>query len=578
MNHINRKKLVWEIIGIFGIFSIIYLVIKKDNIYIQTHDFLDSNISWIKMLKDNHLFWIGNGSVPFLGGIDRNYLYSELKAYTWLYMLFPIFTAMIIGWYLKIIISIAGFIYLGKTLKDEYCGDREDMIIWCGFLYGVAPTYPPVAFAFASLPFLLGILIRCYHKFRWKYILVLLLYPMLSDFSLFGIFICGYLVLYFVIDWIVKKRARWSVLGCLCVLAVGYIIVEWRLFAVMLFSGEQSLRSTMSYEYVNGLTALKDAVTVFIRGYYHAGSLHTYVVLPVCMINIFVTNLSYIKNRQYSKLYKDSINWLLLWIIFNCMIYALNEMKWFKGLVSNLIPALRGFSFTRTIWFNPFLWYFMFFLVLCRIKWDKVVYTVAVLAGIVVCIGPETYNQIFFNCLLTVCNVVGEEKIEALVGRDLELLTYKEFYSTELFEEIKKDIDYEGEWSVAFGMHPAILEYNGISTLDGYLSYYPQSYKEQFRKLIEPELEIDPDNREYFDSWGGRAYIYSNEISYNPAKIMSQDEADMNIDPEVFRDMKGKYIFSRVRICNADALGIELLNQYQREGSPYTIYLYALKN
>ena len=575
----KQIKQYWAyfLIGIFFIITITYILINQNNIYIQIHDCLDSNIVWIKMLKDNHIFGAKEAVVPFLGGINRNYLYSELKIYMWLYMLFPVFPAMIIGWYLKIIMAIAGFVYLGNSISDDKEKRKTSILLWCGFLYGVAPTYPPVAFAFASLPFLLGILIRCYHKFRWKYILALLLYPMLSDFSLFGIFICGYLVLYFVIDWIVKKRARWSVLGCLCVLAVGYIIVEWRLFAVMLFSGEQSLHSIMSYEYANGLTALKDAVTVFIRGYYHAGSLHTYIVLPVCVIYIFVMDLSYIKNRQYWKLCKDPINWLVLWIIFNCIVYALDEMRWFKGLVSNLIPALQGFSFARTIWFNPFLWYFMFFLVLCRIKWDKVVYIVAVLAGIVVCIGPETYNQIFFNCLLTACNVLGEEKIEAFVGRDLELLTYKEFYSTELFEKIKEDIHYQGEWSIAFGMHPAILEYNGISTLDGYLSYYPQSYKEQFRKLIEPELDIDPDNREYFDSWGGRAYIYSNEISYNPARIMSRDEADMNIDPKVFRDMKGKYIFSRVRICNADALGIELLNQYQREGSPYIIYLYQLK-
>lgn len=59
--------------------------------------------------------------------------------------------------------------------------------------------------------------------------------------------------------------------------------------------------------------------------------------------------------------------------------------------------------------------------------------------------------------------------------------------------------------------------------------------------IIEPELSIDPENREYFDSWGRRAYLYSDEISYNPAVIMSQEEADLNIDSSVFREMDGKY-------------------------------------
>ena len=31
------------------------------------------------------------------------------------------------------------------------------------------------------------------------------------------------------------------------------------------------------------------------------------------------------------------------------------------------------------------------------------------------------------------------------------------------FSEIKKQIGYNGEWSVAFGMHPAVIEYNGCN-------------------------------------------------------------------------------------------------------------------
>ena len=35
------------------------------------------------------------------------------------------------------------------------------------------------------------------------------------------------------------------------------------------------------------------------------------------------------------------------------------------------------------------------------------------------------------------CDIIGEENVEKIVGRKLELLTYREFYSEELFEEIK---------------------------------------------------------------------------------------------------------------------------------------------
>ena len=84
---------------------------------------------------------------------------------------------------------------------------------------------------------------------------------------------------------------------------------------------------------------------------------------------------------------------------------------------------------------------------------------------------------------------IGRERFNrAFQNRTSGVLSYREFYSTKLFEKIKREIGYNGEWSVAFGMHPRVLQYNGISTLDGYSSYYPQAYKEQFRKLIAPDL------------------------------------------------------------------------------------------
>ena len=104
----NQKiKNNWSYISIvfFFIVTLTYIVIKGEGIYIQIHDNLDSNIAWLKMLKDNHLFWKIYAKVPFLRGINRNYLYSEWKAYSWLYMLLPTFIAMVVGWYGKIMID-----------------------------------------------------------------------------------------------------------------------------------------------------------------------------------------------------------------------------------------------------------------------------------------------------------------------------------------------------------------------------------------------------------------------------------------------------------------------------------------
>ena len=127
---------------------------------------------------------------------------------------------------------------------------------------------------------------------------------------------------------------------------------------------------------------------------------------------------------------------------------------------------------------------------------------------------------------------------------------------------------------MAYGMHPAVIEYNGIATLDGYHSFYPERYKRKFRRLIAPDLDLDEPNRKYFDYWGGRAYLFSNEINYQPVRDMGIDSARLNIAPDVFREMGGVYIFSRVAISNATELGLKSAGIYMDKESPYTIYVY----
>ena len=137
-------------------------------------------------------------------------------------------------------------------------------------------------------------------------------------------------------------------------------------------------------------------------------------------------------------------------------------------------------------------------------------------------------------------------------------------------------IHYQGEKSVAFGFHPAVLYYNGIHTLDGYLSWFSQSYKEEFRRLIAPALERNEEKRDYYDGWGGRAYIYPVAGTYEPVRVMPYEEEDIYFDPDVFAEMSGKYVFSRVKISNAEEMNLELQGVYQNEKTPYVIYVYCL--
>lgn len=148
-----------------------------------------------------------------------------------------------------------------------------------------------------------------------------------------------------------------------------------------------------------------------------------------------------------------------------------------------------------------------------------------------------------------------------------------------MFEQAKKEIGYEGEWSVAYGFHPAILEYNNIATLDGYLGFYDQSYKEAFREVIAPALLRVPATKDYYDTWGARAYLYSGTDLSIVAATRSYQVTDNNIyiNTDALKGLGGKYIFSRIELANAKEEGLVSLGSFETEKSPYVLYIYEVK-
>lgn len=574
-----KGKRAWEmlkknwgiaVVASFLVIILFFVLVRRDTIYVTIHDFLDATHVYLKMLKDRNLFWNAREAVPFLGGVDRNRMPSEYKLYNWFYMLFPAFPALVFGWFMRIVVSVIGFLSLSYVLFQKRESMRNLAAV-CGLMYGIFPSFTVEGIGFASIPLLLALLIQIYRKPKKSYYILLLLYPILSSFVFFGIFICGYIVVFFIIDWVIHRKPKLRMLFAAFPLAAGYVLTEWRLFYVMFFSGTPSMRESYASMHIGWREAIQIAVSKFVNGEFHCDSLQRFFILPVCLIYLFVLNIGYIRKKEARMIWRDPFNWIFLWLVMNALIYPLEDLDGFQKIVEKILPPLSGFGFSRVLWFNPFLWHFAFFIILTRIGKPLLRNILWIIALIVVCIVPVQYNPIIYN-------IPGVyEAYVKWTGKEPHL-SYQEFYSEELFDKIKKEIRYQGEWSVAYGMHPAILEYNEIKTLDGYFTLYPLSYKEKFREVIAPELAVDDESRSYYDDWGGRAYLFSQEIGYQPTRTMSVTEAELLINPEAFRKLNGKYIFSRVSITNAEELGLEEVGEYTDEGSPYIIYVYKMKN
>src|SRR5699024_6198214 len=164
---------------------------------------------------------------------------------------------------------------------------------------------------------------------------------------------------------------------------------------------------------------------------------------------------------------------------------------------------------------------------------------------------------------------------------DFNMLTYNEFYSVELFDEIK---DYIGKDPASYrivniALHPAIAQYNGFYTLDTYNNSFPLEYKHDFKKIIAPELEKSPKLENYFDTWGGRLYMFSSELGkhYRFYKTSNKTIEEYRIDTDAFEDVGGDYVLSALRMGNGAGAGLELANTFGDGPSPWRFYLCSIK-
>lgn len=572
------KKLIsrWYLFIVFGflLFAALVFIVCGENSIIAVHDNLDLFIPQFQMMKDTGTFWAHGADVPFLGGISRDTLPSEFSLYTILYMLLPAYPAYVAGYLLKVIIALFSCILLAKDLYGESYEKYKPLVYLLGLGYGILNMFPAFGIPFASIPLVIYLVRRIYAEPSFKWYAALFFYPVFSYFSYFGLFILAYMVVAFLWLWIRDKKFPGRILAAICVLAAGCIACEYRLFGLMLLGDEPNIRSTMVAGSFNGKEIVRTIIEVFSQGMFHAESMHTYLIMPVCLIYFLYLNFTYIRKKNMRGIFHDLYNLLMLVLVFNSVVYGIYYWEGFRKLVETICPPLTGWQFNRTVFFSPFVWYAAFFLVLKRLydcdrKMMKGIANLAAVASILVIVLSGTrYNDLYHTCY--------SQAYEQFKGQKMDQLSYGEFYSAELFEEAKEEIGYDGQWAAAYGFYPAILEYNGISTLDGYLGFYSQAYKEAFRKIIAPALDRVEASRIYYDEWGARAYLYSGtDLSIvNAYRTYQVTDRDIYIDIDAFRELGGEYVFSRIDLTNAQEAGLDLVGTYTHEKSPYTLYVY----
>lgn len=596
-------------VGMVLFFMLTPFIVFGTNAVITVHDNLDSLIPWYKMFHDNDLFFKFDAPTKGFSGMSTLY-YSQL-GFTFqalVYRVFDTFLAYTLNYSVAVLLGILSMYgLLHKSFKID-----PVIALPVSTCYALLPVYQGWNIAVGALPFILVVFLHFALKskdtFSWK-TLLLVFYPVFSFFATIGIFILGLWFVGAALVCIKNKKLNPNLIAGFFLLSVGYILVDLRLFYVM-FILKTPLNRGVFETYPTGMIEmlkqlLVSLTTYFVNGFYHAASMQRKIILPsAALLSVIMlpSLISLVSNRKRGTRLSETDNRIILLYLFEGIAFifsginALYDSGLLKGFITIVIPVLAGFNWGRVWICNRVLWMVIFALCL-SIIWSmqrvvfhfnqsakeivispfflrSVVWALIFLQTIYIAASPAVYN----DQIKTWFNEIGIKTgiAEKISPRDFNaIISYKEFFAEDLFHTIKEDIAYADEMVAAFGYHPSVLMYNGFNCIDGYNNAYPVSYMRKFRTLIEPEFEINIKDRDYYDSWGGRMYLYNTHLSFQPTRNKNTSPVELHINMKVFKeDFHGKYILSRAEISNANELGMIFVKRYDDEDSIYTIYLY----
>ncbi len=608
-----ERKVMYAVVFMISAFFLLPFILFGADSYVTPYDNLNVCISWYKMYRDNGLFFKFDAPTNGQDGMSTLY-YSQMGFYfqSLLFLIFSDFTAYALSYYFAVLI---GFISMYILLRKIF-GFSSTLSVLTAVCYAFLPVLPFWNIAAATLPLIIAVFIHLAFKrgdaFSWK-TLLLLFFPFFSFFATFGIFILGVWFATMCALGIKNRKINPNLFVGFFLLCIGYIISDIRLFYVMFVDNVPINRSLFAEHPVEFTAQMLMFFRQFIRlllpKHAFASSLNNLIVTPVaffvslnCLIDLFnimkrqhgtiVTRISATLNESDTDVKRLFL--LEIIIVAFCFTAALCDSGLPDKFIAKFIPILNGFVWNRVCIFNRVLWYVIFALCLKIIIKNNICPYVGkklklsrrfsrICVGVLICLQllyialvPEIYND-------QVKTWFDQTTIKTGIAKKImpnieyhKFVSYKEFFAAKLFDGIKKDISYSGEKVAALGYHANILQYNGFNCIDGYNNLFPLSYKQRFRTLIAPELEINEAQRELYDdhSWL-MMYLYNSDLDYNRTRNKNTTPIKLNINMDVFKnDFKATYILSRAEISNCDTLGLELVKRYYDDESIYTIYLY----
>jgi hypothetical protein len=547
----NEQKMLYIALSIILLY-LSPLFILGENAHIRVHDNLDSNLAWYKVLKESGQIFGGvHSTIPqIINGLPRNALGTEFSGIVWLHAIFPTMIAYAIS---QSITRFFAFVGMYLLLKKHFLHEKKYAVITIGtaLAFALTPFWPSGMLSTLGMPLALWAFLNIRNGEKgWKNYLVLALLPLYSSFVLGFFFFLFAMGIFWLTDVLRKKGWNWSFFFSILFMTSVFMLVEYRLVYSFIYDDEPNTRDEYFHARLPFWWVTRLTFKNFVLGHTHVMTVHGLFILLVTILALIVVIWKRLWQQEKVFVFLLALNFVLsAWYAF-----------WFyKGWLplTEKFHFMDTFNFARFHFLRPLVIYMGFALGL-KIIWDYNTLKNTIPYFIL--------GQIVLLCLFN----------DEFIYRKKP--TVKEFYAEELFQDIEKYIDrpLDSYRVASIGIHPAIAQYNGFYTLDTYNNFYPLTYKYAFREIMVKELAKNKRLRTYYDEWGGRCYIFTDQLGkhYMFKKNSSETLKNVQLNMEPFKQLGGEYIFSALPIENAAEIKLELENVFESNTAAWKIYLY----
>lgn len=535
--------------------------------WFNSFDNLDSFVSWYRVVvRSGYAFAPSETLVPEIMGVPKHALVNVFSLFYGLNLLLPTFQAVVAHYLIIHLTAFGGMLALLRRHVPEV---PVPAVLVAALSFGLLPYYQDWNLSIAAQPLLLSAILALRNRRgRWFDWLVVAGYPFVSNLQSVGIFVLAVLGGVLVHDFFRNRRSILPLLLSTVVLGLGYLVTKIDMIeGLVLGRGSYvSHRIEMLRVPKDFFETLKLGTRYFLLGDFDASiSLHTYVLLPTVLIGLWQSRL-----RGEGVWFRRLRGLVLAAAVISAYIALLSFEP--VAALRNRVAFLRMFTAERFHAFLPLIWHLAFAGAL-TVCWSALrrrgVALVGALQLAILFLHNPTYHQ--------------------TLAPGLPYLPYHHFYrygayySEDLFGKIARAIGQpQSRYKVAsVGFAPAIAQYNGFRTIDGYCTNYPLTYKQAFRRIVARELALgDPGDRFMFNDWGNQCYLVDDQqrgwdvyLTRDRDSTRRQTER-LEIDRTAFRGLGGRYVFSALRIQRPEADGLRFRGRFANE--TWEIFVYEV--